>query len=246
MAAHPPPVSIRPVSLAPPDAFNPSYTGARYDTLSLLDRAPASVLDVGCATGATGAVLHERYGSRVTGIEVDAGMVEVARTRLSAVHLADLNAQSLPAVVGSERYDLIHFGDVLEHLVDPWTTLAQARTLLTRHGRIIASLPNVGHWSTIANLLFLQRWPYRDRGIHDRTHLRFFTRESLNELYRTAGLSVVRERRKLRLIEHRSPVNRIARYFDFPPFRRYLTFQYMHLLASAEAPEPPNARAIAG
>lgn len=211
--------------------FNPSYTGVRTDVLELVDGAPRRVLDIGCATGASGVFLNERHGSQVTGVELDPEMAKVARERLHAVHVADLNKTSLSALVGDERFDLIVFGDVLEHLIDPWATLAEARVLLGDGGSIIASLPNVGHYSTLMSLVLQRRWPYRERGIHDRTHLRFFTRKNLFELYASAGLTVLREQRKLRLLEQPSPINRLAKLFDFPPFRSYFTFQYIHRLA---------------
>lgn len=218
--------------------FNPSYTGVRSDVLDLVDGTPARVLDVGCATGASGSFLAQRHGSQVTGVELDPDMAQVARERLHAVHVADLNKTSLAALLGGERFDLIVFGDVLEHLVDPWAALADARALLSEGGSIIASLPNVGHYSTLLSLLFMRRWPYRERGIHDRTHLRFFTRKNLLELYASAGLSVLREQRKLRLLEAPSPLNRLAKAFDFPPFRSYFTFQYIHRLGVRTATAP--------
>jgi 2-polyprenyl-3-methyl-5-hydroxy-6-metoxy-1,4-benzoquinol methylase len=216
-------------------AFNPAYTGLREDVLGLIDRAPQAVLDVGCATGATGDYLRVRYGSKVTGIEIDAAMAESAKSKLFAVHVADLNRTSLRAIVPTERYDLILFGDLLEHLVDPWSTLSEARAMLNEGGIILTSLPNVAHYSTLLSLLMFRRWPYRDRGIHDRTHLRFFTRKNLLELYEQAGLSILCERRKLRLLEAPSPLNVAAKWLDFPPFRAYFTFQYIHLLAARPA-----------
>jgi 2-polyprenyl-3-methyl-5-hydroxy-6-metoxy-1,4-benzoquinol methylase len=223
---------LNPALLAPP-AFNPSYTGAREDVLALIAEPPRSVLDVGCATGKNGELLRQRYGSEVTGIEFDAGMAALARDKLFKVFVADLNKTSLSELLPRERYDLIVFGDVLEHLIDPWTTLKEARGLLKEGGTILTSLPNVGHYSTLLSLLLFRRWPYRERGIHDRTHLRFFTRRNLLELYAQAGLEVRREERKLRLIEAPSPLNRCAKWLDFPPFRYYLTFQYIHLLGVA-------------
>ena len=107
------------------------------------------------------------------------------------------------------------------------------RSLLNANGTIVTSFPNVGHFSTLLSLLVFRRWPYRDRGIHDRTHLRFFTRKNLLELYAAAGLSVVEEQRKLRLIESPSALNRYAGWLDFFPFRSYLTFQYLHVLKAA-------------
>jgi 2-polyprenyl-3-methyl-5-hydroxy-6-metoxy-1,4-benzoquinol methylase len=212
------------------DAFNRSYIGRRKDLLALIDGPPSRVLEVGCALGATGGYLRAQHGCTVVGVEIDERMAAVARSHLDLVHVGDLNRTTLPALVGDERFDLILLGDVLEHLIDPWTTLAHARSLLSDNGRIIASLPNISHISTLASLVFLQRWPYRDRGVHDRTHLRFFTRKNLVELYAGAGLELEAEQRNLRLIDPVASINVLAKLFDFPPLRGFFTYQYLHRL----------------
>jgi len=210
--------------------FNRSYIGRRKDLLALVSGPPARVLEVGCALGATGGYLKATHGCAVVGVEIDERMAEVARTQLDSVHVGDLNRTSLPELVGPERFDLILLGDVLEHLVDPWAALAHCRALLSDSGRIVASLPNISHVSTLASLIFTQRWPYRDRGLHDRTHLRFFTRKNLLELYASAGLEIEAEQRNLRLIDPVASINVLAKAFDFPPLRGYFTYQYLHRL----------------
>jgi 2-polyprenyl-3-methyl-5-hydroxy-6-metoxy-1,4-benzoquinol methylase len=210
--------------------LNRAYTGLRKDLLSLVVRAPQSVLDLGCAQGATGSWLKDRYGCRVSGIELCPNMGAHARTLLDEVQVADLNRVQLSELYVGRRFDLILLGDVLEHLVDPWSALREACARLTPDGRIIASLPNVNHYTTLLSLIVMRRWPYRDRGIHDRTHLRFFTRKNLVELYRDAGLTIEHEARNLRLVDRPVGWNSIAHAFDFHPFRGYLTYQYLHRL----------------
>jgi len=213
-----------------PESFNRSYIGRRKDLLSLVVGAPSRVLEIGCALGATGGYLKARHNSTVVGVEIDERMAAIARTHLDQVLVGDLNRISLFDLVGDQRFDLIFFGDVLEHLIDPWSTLAAARSLLTAEGRIVASLPNVNHVTTLASLVFLRRWPYRDRGLHDRTHLRFFTRKNLVELYDSAGLEIEAENRNLRIVDPVASVNAVAKLFDFPPLRSYFTYQYLHRL----------------
>jgi 2-polyprenyl-3-methyl-5-hydroxy-6-metoxy-1,4-benzoquinol methylase len=150
------------------------------------------------------------------------------------VLVGDLNKTPLRELVGEQTFDLIFFGDVLEHLVDPWSTLAQARAMLTPGGRIVASIPNVSHVTTLASLIFQQRWPYRDRGLHDRTHLRYFTRKNLVELYQSAGLQIEAEARHMRIIDPVSSVNALAKAFDFPPLRGFFTYQYLHRLRPSQ------------
>ena len=89
-------------------------------------------------------------------------------------------------------FDAVIFGDVLEHMRDPWTALAAASELLAPGGRIVASIPNIAHWS--ARLALLRgRFTYAESGLFDATHLRFFTRRSARELAERAGYRVERE-----------------------------------------------------
>ncbi len=210
--------------------FNRSYTGLRTDLLALVADKPGRVLDLGCATGEMGRYLTDKYGAQVWGVEYDGAMAEVARGKLKEVWQADLNKDGLGDFPHSGSYDLIICGDVLEHLVDPWQVLRDAAGLLRPGGHIIASLPNIGHFTTLLHLAFLREWPYRRRGIHDRTHLRFFTRRNLMQLYGQAGLRVAAEKRNLRLWESGSPIDGLAKLMDFPPMRSFVTFQYIHRL----------------
>jgi len=79
-------------------------------------------------------------------------------------------------------FDCIIFADILEHLKDPLVLLKNATSFLSDGGVIIASIPNIRHHTTIINLLFKGYWPYRERGIHDKTHLRFFTLKNIKEM----------------------------------------------------------------
>lgn len=88
-----------------------------------------------------------------------------------------------------ERYfDCVTFADVMEHLTDPWAVLDRAKTWLRDGGCVIASILNVQHWSTLTGLLRGQ-WEYRESGLMDRTHLRFFTRRSIIQAFAAAGNS---------------------------------------------------------
>lgn len=84
-------------------------------------------------------------------------------------------------------FDYIVCADVLEHLIDPWIVLSDLVSFLKPGGRIMVSLPNVRHWSIWLPLILRGHWEYRESGIMDRTHLRFFTRFSAIELLNNAG-----------------------------------------------------------
>ena len=147
-----------------------------------------AVLDVGCATGYLARALVER-GCTVSGVEYDPVAAEQARPSLKELVVADLNAVDLAEQFPGQTFDAIVFGDVLEHLADADRVLASATRLLAPGGAIVISVPNVTHGSL--RLALLQgRWDYRDSGLLDRTHIRFFTRQSALDMVHGAGLVV--------------------------------------------------------
>lgn len=145
------------------------------------------VLDVGAAHGYLAELLTAR-GFEVTALEGDPSLAAIARTKCAALHLADLDAP-LPQLDG--RFDVIIYGDVLEHLKNPLRVLEALNEHLTSGGIVIVSVPNVAHLWIRLQLLF-GKFDYADRGILDRTHLRFFTLASFRQFLHDAGLHIVR------------------------------------------------------
>lgn len=164
-------------------------TAARF----MIDEVPdgARVLDVGCATGYIAARLAAR-GCSVTGFERDPRAAAVAEEHCDAVVVGDIEAEADRAAL-PRGFDVVLLGDVLEHLVDPWTTLRHVRDLLARGGVAVASIPNVAAW-TVRLALLRGRFEYTEMGLLDRTHLRFFTRATAHQLVRGAGFTIERER----------------------------------------------------
>jgi len=155
----------------------------------------ARVLEFGCATGYMSRVLHERLGCTVTGIEVDSAAAEVARGIADRVIVGDAEQLDYAQVFGPERFDVVLFADVLEHLRDPQAVLRRVRPLVAQDGFIVASLPNVAHGSLRLALLGGD-FRYTPTGLLDDTHLRFFTQESLLTLFEQAGYVIVEWQRK--------------------------------------------------
>lgn len=205
-----------------------AYVGARPDVLRLVPQSARAVLDVGCSVGELGSAIRaQNPEATVVGIELDREMAAIAKGRLHHVHLADLNAVDPISVVGSDHFDCIILADILEHLVDPWAVLRALVTSLRTDGKVIASIPNVRHIDTVFHLVFCKYWPYRDRGIHDRTHLRFFARRNIVELFEQAGLGIESVERNLRIFEKPTKYNRYSRFFAIGPLRDLLTFQFL-------------------
>ena len=206
--------------------FNPAYVGPREDILRLVPREAKRVLDVGCSVGTLGQAIRER-GAHVTGIEIDGVMADQARRRLDTVHVGSVEDERMFERLEEQPYDCIIFADLLEHLVDPWTALGRFAERLTPDGVVVASLPNIRHYTTIRTLLFQGYWPYRDRGIHDRTHLRFFTLRNIRELFASSGLTIRALDRNYRIIERPHRLNRLAPLLGLPVLRELFAFQYL-------------------
>jgi SAM-dependent methyltransferase len=165
------------------------------DLLRLMPPGAQTVLEVGCGAGAL-AEAYRRINPRVRyfGVEKSREAAEASRLsgRLDQVICGDIEVTELTELGLSESsptIDCLVFGDVLEHLVDPWATLARLTRLVRTEGQILACIPNVQHYSVLLNLL-RGRWEYQDDGLLDRTHLRFFTLQGIQDLFAQAGLKV--------------------------------------------------------
>jgi 2-polyprenyl-3-methyl-5-hydroxy-6-metoxy-1,4-benzoquinol methylase len=156
---------------------------SRDDLAGLVPAGARAVLDVGCSRGATAAALRRVGVLRVVGIEPDqAAVVEARRVCDHVIALA--LEEVLDEFPG--EFDAVLFGDVLEHLADPSAALARVRPWLSPRGRLIASVPNLGHWSVVSDLLE-GRFDYIPYSILSGTHIRFFTRRTLVDLFEASG-----------------------------------------------------------
>jgi len=173
-----------------PTGVNFDYLGMRPEVAALVPDRSGRVLDLGCAAGSLGSLLESR-GMHVTGIELDPTLSALAERSLTNVLTGDI-VQTLQAGddLDPEGYDVIVAADCLEHLPDPAAALRLAAERLAPHGCVVVSLPNVRHWDTLWNLGVRGVWPQRQSGIHDRTHLRWFTRRNVVDLLESAGLRV--------------------------------------------------------
>jgi 2-polyprenyl-3-methyl-5-hydroxy-6-metoxy-1,4-benzoquinol methylase len=159
-------------------------------TLALRLIAPGkAVLELGPATGRVTRVLSERE-CRVVAVERDGSMVPNLERYCSRVIVGDVEQLSLKEVFGDERFDVILAGDFLEHLAHPLELLQDLRRYLSEEGYVVASIPNIAHGSVRLSLL-QGKFEYTDIGILDRTHLRFFTLESILRLFAEAGFAIV-------------------------------------------------------
>lgn len=165
--------------------FSGYRTHRREEMLALLPEECPSLLDVGGGAGGFVAALKARRPDcRTALVEMSRPACEQAQAHADRVWEGDFLSLGI-----DERFGCISFLDVLEHVTEPLAMLAKARSLLTADGCVIASIPNVGHWSIVADLLE-GRWDYAPAGILCITHLRFFTRHGIAALFAEAGLVI--------------------------------------------------------
>ena len=174
-----------------PDADPDYYDHARLELLDLFPNAPKRLLDVGCGSGVTGAAAKTRWpGVEVIGIEIVPDAARRAAARLDRVIEGSAETLDL-AASGVAGVDGVLLADVLEHLVDPWRFLRGLRSVLAPDAVVIASIPNIGNlW--LLDELAAGRFTYAGSGLLDKTHLRFFTRQTIAALFDGAGYDIVR------------------------------------------------------
>ncbi len=181
-----PPDSALLVSDAIIHPYSDYYAGDRREIIGVLPANTGKLLDVGGGDGGFAALAKQRLGCEAHVAEMNAEAASIASTRVDKVWVGDF--MSLPI---KDRYDCVTLLDVVEHSPDPAGMLRRAADLLLPGGNIVASIPNIGHWTVIADLIE-GRWDYLPVGIASWTHLRFFTLQTIRQIFYDAGLSVLR------------------------------------------------------
>ncbi len=149
------------------------------------------VLEIGCGPGSITRMLVQEGQCEVTGIELDASAIEKAAPYCKTIMQADLNSPEWPRLLDDlPPFDVVIAADVLEHLYDPWITLKQMTALIGQDSYLVISLPHVGH-AAVASCLINSNFEYRDWGLLDRTHIRFFGLRNIEELFAQADLKII-------------------------------------------------------
>ena len=199
------------------------FAHARREIAPLLPQQCGRVLEIGCGSGATlGWLRGEQRASCTVGVEILEAAAQRARVHADEVYCLDFERVELP--LEDKKFDLILCLDVLEHMVNPWLVVDRlVSQYLVPGGTLIVSLPNVRHYSVVLPLLFWGRWDYEDAGLLDRTHLRFFTRDTAIELLSHSRLESVR----CRGAGFEWPSRKgIFNTFTASVFQELLTYQY--------------------
>lgn len=166
----------------------------RPECLAMIQGTPTAALDVGCGSGGVGHALRERYPQcELWGCELDANAAQMARHHFDHVVEQNVETVDFTALGLSRPFDLVCLFDVLEHLINPWELLCALLSRVAPDAQLLVSLPNA------SNLLLLHdalrgHWPYRNWGLLDFTHLRFFTDFDARKMFYQTGFRVVEHR----------------------------------------------------
>jgi 2-polyprenyl-3-methyl-5-hydroxy-6-metoxy-1,4-benzoquinol methylase len=138
----------------------------------------------------TGKELKERGFEEVVGIELIEEIAKQGEPYYDRMFIGDVEKMELPYEKG--HFDCILYPDVLEHLINPWEVLKEHNALVKKGGIIVCSIPNIRHYRVIKRLAFKGEWEYKEDGIMDKTHLRFFTLQSIRKMLIGSGFEVAR------------------------------------------------------
>lgn len=147
------------------------------------------VLDIGCGQGSFLQLVKERTGAETWGIEIITEVAELAKNVVDNILVGKI--EDLINLIPQNYFDCITFNDVLEHLVEPEEILKLTKSKLSENGIVLASIPNVRFIKNLYELLIERDWEYKESGILDSTHLRFFTQKSMCRLFKNAGYQVI-------------------------------------------------------
>jgi len=157
------------------------YENPRVEMLKYIPKDVKISLEFGCGCGYFSDSIKNAYNAECWGVEIEAQSAKRAADKLHRVINAD--AYRSLAEIPENYFDCIIFNDVLEHLVDPYSLLQVIKSKLNKQGVVVASIPNVRFWNNLRAMAIHGEWDYKEAGILDKTHVRFFTYKSIIKMF---------------------------------------------------------------
>jgi SAM-dependent methyltransferase len=206
------------------------FSNVREDLISLLPKGRIFeyVLEVGCGNGATLCALKERDIAKKTfGID----LIDLKDNKRGIDTFISGDVEKIELSFDTNYFDLIILGEVLEHLVNPWNFLKKMNIFLKSQGIIVASLPNLRYFSVVKKLLLDGNFQYEKSGILDQTHLRFFCKRNIFDLFYSSYLKPVTifPDFALKPRDKRNLYNKLS----FGLFSDFMAYQYLILAKKA-------------
>lgn len=199
----------------------------REELINILPRTlkVENALDVGCGEGVFGKILKSKFDCRVYGIEPDHVAAKKALENIDIV-LEGFFEEQIENL--NQKFDLVCFNDVLEHMVNPYEALRITHNYLRKEGMVQASIPNFLHFQEFFTIIKERDFRYSSKGIMDSTHLRWFTKKSMIRLFEENGYTVVK-------IQGLDPTpSRLMRLIDIFTLGKYSEMRYPQFAIQAK------------
>ena len=167
----------------------PIHEGHNPDLLEMIPADTRRVIEVGCSSGALARAFKQTGDAHWVGVEIDPAYAEVAEQHCDYLEVENIEHCDSDFYMKYADRDCWVFGDCLEHLQDPWQVLSSIRAVIPRDGTVVACIPNAQHWSLVIKQA-LGAFFYEDSGLLDRTHLRWFSRLTMTQLFESQGFKI--------------------------------------------------------
>ena len=165
------------------------FTHLRPEMLALLPDNAMTVLDVGCGEGVFAKQIKDKNNAEAWGIELMEEPAQLAAKVLDNVFVGP--CQKFLDDLPDDYFDVVYCNDVLEHLVDPYSFLGGLKSKLSANGVVISSIPNIRYHDAFQKIILQKKFEYQEHGIFDKTHLRFFTKSSIAQMYKDQGYEII-------------------------------------------------------
>ncbi len=202
------------------------YSNSRVEIAELIPNNIKKILDIGCAQGNFLKLVKERTNAETWGIELEVEVGMMAKEKIDKIIFGKI--EDVIGSITDNYFDCITFNDVLEHLLDPTEVLNMVRSKLSENGTLIASVPNVRHFWNLYELIIKKDWKYRESGILDSTHLRFFTQKSLRRMFQMANYD------KVEIIGLNILKPKLFFVFNFITFNYFSDTKYVNIVSIAK------------
>lgn len=165
------------------------YGDDRKEMIKYIPENAKNVLEAGCGKGVFASLIKEKCNAKVYGVEKVPDVAAVAGKFLDKVYTGDYI--EIVNKLSGNLFDCVVFNDVIEHMENPWDALIKTKNIMNDNGVIVASIPNFRYLPNMVEILYKKDFIYKDCGILDKTHLRFFTKSSIIKLFNDTGYEIV-------------------------------------------------------
>ena len=166
---------------------------SREEMLPFVNNNALTIVEFGCGNGAFGSVVKRNIDCFYEGIEPISAFAELAKKNIDKISCTNVEdfIMEYKNSLNKDKYDVIVFNDVLEHLLNPYEVIENLKEMLNKEGTIVASIPNFLNYNSLIEIFSAKDFKYKDGGILDKTHLRFFTKKSIIRMFEDAGYQIV-------------------------------------------------------